>query len=152
MSMVEIEAEAAAVEPIQLKTYEESLKYVTAIAKPMASRKLSKKIYKCIRKASKDKKQIFRGIKSVLKAIKKGEKGFVVFAGDTEPVEIICHLPVVCEEVDLLYCFVPSKAALGAACGSRKHTCCMFVKSGESFKELFDDCVVGIKKLPSPSL
>lgn len=147
--MVEIEAETP-IEAIQLKTYEESLKYVTPIAKPMASRKLTKKIYKCVRKASKDKKQFFRGIKSVLKAIKKGETGFVVFAGDTEPVEIICHLPLVCEEVDLPYCYVPSKAALGAACGSRKHTCCVFIKSSEQFKEIFDDCKVGIKKLPSP--
>lgn len=147
----EVDADTT-IEAAPLKTYEEALKYVTPIAKPMASRKLTKKVYKCIRKASKDKKLVFRGIKSVLKAIKKGEKGFVVFAGDTEPVEIICHLPLVCEEVDLPYCYVPSKAALGAACGSRKHTCCMFIKSGESFKEIFDDCKVGIKKLPSPCL
>merc|ERR1712105_492068 len=74
------------------------------IAKPMASRKLTKKLYKCVRKASKgDKNQFYRGIKSVLKAIKKGESGFVLFAGDTEPVEIICHLPLVCEEVDVPY-------------------------------------------------
>jgi len=147
----EVEADTT-MEAIPLKPYEEALKYVTPIAKPMASRKLTKKVYKCIRKASKDKKLVFRGIKSVLKAIKKGEKGIVIFAGDTEPVEIICHLPLVCEEVDLPYCYVPSKAALGAACGSRKHTCCLFVKSAESFQEVFDDCKVGIKKLPSPSL
>jgi len=151
--VVEAEADTTMeVETPALKTYEEALKFVTPIAKPMASRKLTKKVYKCVRKASKDKKLIFRGIKSVLKALKKGEKGIVIFAGDTEPVEIICHLPLVCEEADLPYCYVPSKAALGAACGSRKHTCCMFIKSGEAFKELFDDCKVGIKKLPSPCL
>jgi ribosomal protein L7Ae-like RNA K-turn-binding protein len=119
----------------------------------MASRKLTKKLYKCVRKASKgNKNQFYRGIKSVLKAIKKGETGFVLFAGDTEPVEIICHLPLVCEEVDVPYCYVPSKAALGAACGSRKHTCCVFITCGEQYKEVFDECKVGINKLPSPCL
>lgn len=35
-------------------SYEEKLKYVNAISQPMASKKLTKKIYKCIRKGMYD--------------------------------------------------------------------------------------------------
>ena len=34
--------------------------------------------------------------------------GMVVLAGDTEPIELICHLPIVCEDKDIPYCYVPS--------------------------------------------
>lgn len=33
----------------------------------------------------------------------------VVLAGDTSPVDVICHMPIVCEEGDLPYCYTPSK-------------------------------------------
>jgi len=33
----------------------------------------------------------------------------VILAGDTRPIEVICHLPVICEENGLPYCYVPSK-------------------------------------------
>lgn len=38
-----------------------------------------------------------------------GYDSIVILAGDTRPVEVICHLPVICEENGLPYCFVPSK-------------------------------------------
>ena len=33
----------------------------------------------------------------------------VIFAGDTSPVEVICHMPCVCEEKGIKYCYIPSK-------------------------------------------
>ena len=45
----------------------------------------------------------------VQKFLKKGEKGFVVFAGDTRPIEVMCHLPIMCEDADVPYCYVPAK-------------------------------------------
>lgn len=38
-------------------------------------------------------------------------------AADTEPIEILLHLPLLCEDKNVPYVFVPSKAALGRACG-----------------------------------
>ena len=46
-------------------SYEELVKLVTPIAKPLATRKLTKKIYKCIKKAKGDKKNLQYGIKQV---------------------------------------------------------------------------------------
>ena len=36
---------------------------------------------------------------------------------DTEPMEILLHLPLLCEDKNVPYVFVPSKTALGRACG-----------------------------------
>jgi len=36
---------------------------------------------------------------------------------DTEPLEILLHLPLLCEDKNVPYVFVPSKQALGRACG-----------------------------------
>ena len=33
----------------------------------------------------------------------------VIFAGDTSPVEVICHMPAVCEQKSIPYCYTPSK-------------------------------------------
>ncbi len=38
-------------------------------------------------------------------------------AADTEPLEILLHLPLLCEDKNVPYVFVPSKTALGRACG-----------------------------------
>lgn len=38
-------------------------------------------------------------------------------AADAEPLEIILHLPLLCEDKNVPYVFVRSKAALGRACG-----------------------------------
>ena len=38
-------------------------------------------------------------------------------AADAEPLEIILHLPLLCEDKNVPYVFVPSKTALGRACG-----------------------------------
>ena len=38
-------------------------------------------------------------------------------AADAEPLEIILHLPLLCEDKNVPYVFVKSKAALGRACG-----------------------------------
>ena len=41
----------------------------------------------------------------------------IVMAADAEPLEILLHLPLLCEDKNVPYVFVRSKAALGRACG-----------------------------------
>ena len=38
-------------------------------------------------------------------------------AGDASPLAIVMHLPLLCEDKNVPYVFVPSKTALGRACG-----------------------------------
>ena len=79
-------------------SYEEKLKFVSCIAKPMANKKLTKKLYKLIKKGCKHKGLVRNGLKDVQARIRKGETGLVIFAGDVTPVDVMCHMPAVCEE------------------------------------------------------
>ena len=54
---------------------------IAPIAHPMAGKKLHKKIYKVVKKAA-DAKSLKRGVKEVVKAVRKGDGGLVVIAGD----------------------------------------------------------------------
>merc|ERR1712198_716741 len=63
-------------------SYEDRLKFVSVISKPMASKKLAKKLYKCIKKGMGHKTHVRNGLKDVQSRIRKGEKDLVVFAGD----------------------------------------------------------------------
>jgi H/ACA ribonucleoprotein complex subunit 2 len=71
-------------------------RYISCIAKPLASKKTTKKLHKLVKKAS-TAKHISRGVKEVVKAIRKGAKGLCVIAGDISPIDVITHIPVLCE-------------------------------------------------------
>jgi H/ACA ribonucleoprotein complex subunit 2 len=105
------------------------------VAKPLASRKTTKKIHKLVKKASQS-KFVRRGVKEVVKAIRKGEKGFCVIAGDISPVDVITHLPILCEDRQIPYFYVPSKSDLGAAASTKRPTSCVLINPKESFSEI----------------
>uniref|UniRef100_A0A8D0NL72 H/ACA ribonucleoprotein complex subunit 2 n=1 Tax=Sus scrofa TaxID=9823 RepID=A0A8D0NL72_PIG len=107
---------------------------------------LTGKLYKCIKKAIKQ-KQIQHGVKEVQKFIDKGKKGIMVLAGDTLPVEVYCHLPVMCEDRNLPYIYIPSKTNLGAAAGSKRPTCVIMVKSHKDYQEAYDECLEEVQAL-----
>ncbi|KAG8434656.1 hypothetical protein GDO86_015104 [Hymenochirus boettgeri] len=142
-----VESEEAA--DVPAKSYEELLAYINPVANPLAGRKLTKKLYKCVKKAVKQ-KNIRRGVKEVQKFINKGEKGIVVLAGDTLPIEVYCHIPVMCEDRGIPYSYVPSKSDLGAAAGSKRPTCVILIKAHEEYQEAFDDCLEDVQALPLP--
>jgi hypothetical protein len=51
------------------------------------------------------------------KTLNRSQAEFLVLAADTEPLEILLHLPLLCEDKNVPYVFVKSKQALGRACG-----------------------------------
>ncbi|XP_069761503.1 H/ACA ribonucleoprotein complex subunit 2-like protein [Narcine bancroftii] len=136
-------------EPEPEKKYEDLVASVNAIAHPLASRKLSKKLYKCVKKAAKI-KQIRRGVKEVQKFINKGEKGIVLLAGDTIPIDVYSHLPVLCEDNNLPYVYIPSKVDLGASAGTKRPTCVIMIKPHEDYKESYADCSDEVQSLSHP--
>ncbi|XP_015679446.1 H/ACA ribonucleoprotein complex subunit 2 [Protobothrops mucrosquamatus] len=131
------------------RSYHELVANVNAIARPLASRKLTRKLYKCIKKASKF-KQIRRGVKEVQKFINKGEKGITVLAGDTLPIDVYCHIPIMCEDRSLPYVYIPSKTDLGAAAGSKRPTCVIMIKAHEEYQEAYNECLEEVEALPLP--
>ncbi|XP_072915975.1 H/ACA ribonucleoprotein complex subunit 2-like protein [Hemitrygon akajei] len=137
------------IEPEPEKTYEELVANVNAVAQPLASRKLTKRLYKCVKKAVKV-KQIRRGVKEVQKFINKGEKGIVVLAGDTMPIDVYSHLPVLCEDNNLPYAYIPSKVDLGAAAGTKRPTCVILIKLHDDYKDSYIECLNEVQALPHP--
>lgn len=45
----------------------------------------------------------------MVKSIRKKCKGVCVLAGDIAPVDVLSHVPILCEESDIPYIYVPSK-------------------------------------------
>ena len=99
---------------------------ICAIATPLASEKLHKKLFKAVKRAAAS-KSLKRGVKEVVKALRKGEKGLVVLAGDISPVDVISHIPVLCEDGEVPYVYVGSKADLGAASATKRPTSVVFL-------------------------
>ncbi|PIO38322.1 H/ACA ribonucleoprotein complex subunit 2-like protein [Aquarana catesbeiana] len=145
----EEEAETETGVEVPERSYEEMLTNLNPIAQPMAGRKLTKRLYKCIKKAVKH-KNIRRGVKEVQKFINKGEKGIVVLAGDTLPIEVYCHVPVMCEDRGIPYAYIPSKSDLGAAAGSKRPTCVIMVKPNSEYEDSYNDCMEDVQALPLP--
>ena len=77
-------------------SYEDKFKYMNAMASPVAPKKLAKKLFKCVKQATKQKNYIRLGLRETQKYIRRGEKGLVVFAGNVTPIDIYSHMPVVC--------------------------------------------------------
>src|SRR3989338_4243081 len=83
---------------------------------PMADPALTKTILELINQAV-NYKQLRKGANEATKSLNRGISEFIVMAGDAQPLEILLHLPLLCEDKNVPYIFVPSKVALGRACG-----------------------------------
>jgi len=82
----------------------------------LADDTLTGKILDIVQQAS-HYKQLKKGANEATKTLNRGISEFIVMAADTEPLEILLHLPLLCEDKNVPYVFVPSKQALGRACG-----------------------------------
>lgn len=51
------------------------------------------------------------------KTLNRGTAELLVLAADTAPLAILLHLPLLCEDKNVPYVYVPSKTALGRATG-----------------------------------
>ncbi|KAF8650510.1 hypothetical protein HU200_063882 [Digitaria exilis] len=111
------------------------------IAKPLAGKKLCKRTLKLVRRAS-EAKCLKRGVKEVVKSIRRGNKGLCVIAGNISPIDVITHVPILCEEANIPYVYVPSKelllpcsliprvqitSDLATAGTTKRPTCCVLV-------------------------
>ncbi|KAJ9114143.1 hypothetical protein QFC20_001659 [Naganishia adeliensis] len=102
---------------------------IAPIASPMANAKLQKKLLKTVKKSSRA-RQLKRGVKEVIKALRKGEQGLLILAGNITPMDVISHLPLMAEEAKgVEYVWVTSKEELGAASGTKRATSTVLVCS-----------------------
>ncbi|GMY10139.1 H/ACA ribonucleoprotein complex subunit 2-like protein [Fagus crenata] len=117
---------------------EKEMKKVVAlapIAKPLAGKKLCKHTLKLVRRAA-EHKCLKRGVKEVVKSIRRGHKGICVIAGNISPIDVITHVPILCEEADIPYVYVTSKEDLANAGATKRPTCCVLVQTKPTKGEL----------------
>ncbi|GBE58535.1 60S ribosomal protein [Babesia ovata] len=94
---------------------------------PLATEEMNGVLLDLVQQAS-NYKQLKKGANEATKALNRGLAEIIVLAADAEPLEIILHLPLVCEDKNIPYIFVKSKIALGRACGvSRPVVSCAIV-------------------------
>jgi len=77
---------------------------------------LVNEVYEAVRIARQSGK-VRKGTNETTKAIERGVSKLVVIAEDVQPPEVVAHLPILCEERNAAYIFVPSKQRLGESLG-----------------------------------
>jgi U4/U6 small nuclear ribonucleoprotein SNU13 len=70
-------------------------------------------------------------------------------AADTTPIEILLHLPLLCEDKNVPYVFVRSKQALGRACGVTRPviSASITIKEGSQLQPQIQTLKQNIEKL-----
>lgn len=80
-----------------------------------------------------------------------------IIAGDISPIDVVTPLPVLCEDNNIPYIFVPSKDELGQAGLTKRPTSCMLIlpkpikgdlptdADGKEYKELYEDVFAKVK-------
>lgn len=66
--------------------------------------------------------KIKAGINEVTKAIERGNAKLIVIAEDVSPVEVVMHLPILCEEKNIPFSYIATKKELGEKAGLRTAT------------------------------
>ena len=117
-------------------------------AYPLADAELSNKIMDLVQQAA-HYKQLKKGANEATKTLNRGISEFIVLAADAEPIEILLHLPLLCEDKNVPYVFVPSKQALGRACGVTRPVIATSVTTndGSELKPQINALKIQIEKL-----
>ena len=68
---------------------------------PLADQQLSNKLYDLVQQAE-NYKQLKKGANEATKTLNRGIAEFILLAADAEPLEILLHIPLLCEDKVLL--------------------------------------------------
>ncbi|KAJ1966700.1 RNA binding protein snu13, partial [Dimargaris verticillata] len=98
---------------------------------PFADAALTQTILDLVQQAS-HYKQLRKGANEVTKTLNRGIAEFIVMAADAEPLEVLLHLPLLCEDKNVPYIYVNSKVALGRACGVSRPVLATSITSNEA--------------------
>ena len=65
----------------------------------------------------------------------------MVIAGNITPIDVITHLPVLCEESEIPYIYVPHKEELGSAGSTKRPTSCVLLSAakGSEHEEYYEE-------------
>ncbi|OFV67127.1 50S ribosomal protein L7ae [Methanosarcinales archaeon] len=91
---------------------------------------------------ARDTGKIKKGANEVTKVVERSAAKFVMVSEDTDPIEIVAHIPLLCNEKNITCIPVKKKKELGAACGLHVGTTAVAIinpgKADGVLKELVD--------------
>ena len=103
-------------------------------------------IYEALRVATQSGK-VRKGTNEATKAIERGTSKLIVIAEDVEPPEVVAHLPILCEEQNTAYVFVPSKQELGKALGIDITSAAAAILDSGDAQHIVDQVISSISKI-----
>ena len=110
----------------------------------MCIRDRSEKAYLATETA-RDGGKVRKGSNEVTKLIERGQAKLVIMALDVEPPEILAHLPMLCEEKQIPYTYVPSRDELGKAAGLKVTTAAIAITEIGKKKGALEEVVKAIE-------
>nr|CAH0108022.1 unnamed protein product [Daphnia galeata] len=75
-------------------------------------------------------------------------KDLVIFSGDVTRVDIMSHMPAVCEEKNIPYIYTPSRLELGHSLGLKRTSLMLLIKEHPDYQSTFDELSAEVKAIP----
>ena len=125
------EGTTPSVEKKSKKKTEQTNANVDPKAFPLADSQLAADLQDLVRQAA-NYRQLKKGANEAIKALNCGIAQFIILAADTEPLSLVLSLPLICEDKNVPYVFVPSRQALGRACNVSRPVIACAILSGET--------------------
>jgi large subunit ribosomal protein L7Ae len=101
-------------------------------------KEVSDNVYEAIELA-RDTGKLRKGANEVTKVVERGKAAFVIMAEDVTPEEILAHIPLLCEEKEIPYLYVPNKKEMGNAAGLKVPTTAVAITDAGKGKPLVEN-------------
>ncbi len=111
-----------------------------------APKELQDLAYELIEKA-RDGGKLGKGANEATKYVERGQAKIVIMAEDVTPEEILAHMPILCEEKNIPYTYVPSKEELGNAAGLGVPTSAIAIVNPGKEKDLIENITKKLEEI-----
>jgi large subunit ribosomal protein L7Ae len=109
-------------------------------------KELADKAYEAL-EIARDTGKITKGTNEVTKAMERGDALLVLKAEDIDPPEIAAHMPVLADEKEIPYVYIPTKDELGEAAGLNVGTASAGITDAGEAAELIKDVAEKVEEL-----
>ncbi|HMK54893.1 MAG TPA: 50S ribosomal protein L7Ae [Methanobacteriaceae archaeon] len=109
-------------------------------------KELADKAYEAL-EIARDTGKITKGTNEVTKAMERGDALLVLIAEDIDPPEIAAHMPVLADEKEIPYVYIPTKDELGEAAGLNVGTASAGITDAGEAEELIKDVAEKVEEL-----
>lgn len=91
--------------------------------------------------------KVAKGTNEVTKFIERGNAELVVIAENVDPAEIVAHIPVLAEEKEIPFVYLPTKEEVGGAAGLNVGTASAAIVDAGEAEELVKEVVEKVEEL-----